>query len=98
MMTQIYVALSRYQATKSKLIELKVWPSFCRKQLQIEFLNANCSISIAKSMQFVSPGQIINIAALVEIMAWIGTGDNPSRKLMIASLDNPYMGRSDSMV
>ena len=37
----------------------------------------NVSVSIKMSMKVVSKGQIDNIRALVQIMAWRRTGDKP---------------------
>ena len=41
------------------------------------FLNDNVRISIKISMKFVPKGHIINISALVQIMAWRRLGDKP---------------------
>ena len=41
------------------------------------FLNENVLISIRISLKFVPKGQINNIPALVEIMAWRRPGDKP---------------------
>ena len=50
------------------------------------FLNENIWILINISLKFVNNGQINNITALVEIMAWCRQGDNPSSEPMMFSL------------
>ena len=50
------------------------------------FLNENVWIPIKISMKFVPKGQINNISALVQIMAWRRPGDKPLSEPMIVSL------------
>ena len=50
------------------------------------FLNANVRISIKISLKFVPKGQINNIPALVQIMAWHRSGDKPLYEPMMVSL------------
>ena len=50
------------------------------------FLNENVWISINISLKFVPQGQINNIPALVQIMAWPRRGDKPLSEPMMVSL------------
>ena len=50
------------------------------------FLNENVWISIKISLKFVPKGQIDNIPALVQIMAWHRPGDKPLSEPMMVSL------------
>ena len=51
------------------------------------FLNENVLISIKISLKFVSRSPIINIPALVQIMAWRRPGDKPlSEPIMVRLL------------
>ena len=50
------------------------------------FLNENVCISIKMSLKFVLKGQISNIPALVQIMAWRQPGDKPLSEPMMVSL------------
>ena len=50
------------------------------------FLNENSRISIKFSLKFVSNGQINNIPALVQIMAWRRSSDKPLSEPMMVSL------------
>ena len=50
------------------------------------FLNENARISIKFSLKFVPNGQINNIPALVQIMAWRRSGDKPLSEPMMVSL------------
>ena len=50
------------------------------------FLNEHMQISIKISQKFVPNGPINNIPALVYIMAWCRSGDNPLSEPMLASL------------
>ena len=50
------------------------------------FLNENAWISIKISLKFVPKGQINNIPALVQIMAWRRPGDKPLSEPMVISL------------
>ena len=47
------------------------------------FLNENVWISIKISLNFVSKGQIHNIRALIQIMAWRRPGDKPLAESMV---------------
>ena len=49
-------------------------------------LNENMWISIKISLKFVHKGPIDNNPALVQIMAWHGTGDKPSSEPMMVRL------------
>ena len=53
------------------------------------FFNENIWISFKICLKFVSMGQINNIPALVQIMAWCRPGDKPLSETMMISL--PYM-------
>ena len=50
------------------------------------FFNENVLISIEISLKFVPKGQINNIPALVQIMAWRRSGDKPLSEPMMVSL------------
>ena len=50
------------------------------------FLNENVWISLKISLKFVPKGSIINIPALVQIMAWRHSGDKPLSEPMMVSL------------
>ena len=50
------------------------------------FLNENVRIPIKISMKFVPKGQINNIPALVQIMAWCRPGNKPLSEPMVVSL------------
>ena len=50
------------------------------------FLNENVSIAIKISLKFVPKGQINNIPASVQIMAWRRPGDKPLSEPMMVSL------------
>ena len=50
------------------------------------FLNENVWIPIKISLKFVPKGAIINIPALVQIMAWCHPGDKPLSEPMVVSL------------
>ena len=50
------------------------------------FLNENVGISIKISLKFVHKGQINNIPALVQIMAWCRPGDKPLSEPMVVRL------------
>ena len=50
------------------------------------FFNENGCISINISLDFVSKGQINNISALVQIMAWRRPGDKPLSEPVMVSL------------
>ena len=50
------------------------------------FLNENMLISINNSLKFVPKGPIINITALVQIMAWRRSGDKPLSEPILVDL------------
>ena len=50
------------------------------------FLNENVWISLKISLKFVPKGPVINIPALVQIMAWRRSGDKPLSEPMMVSL------------
>ena len=50
------------------------------------FVNENVRISIEFSLKFVPKGQINNISAMVQIMAWRRPGDKPLSDPMVVSL------------
>ena len=50
------------------------------------FLNENVQISIKISLNFVPRGQINNIPALVQVMAWRRPGDKPLLEPMMVNL------------
>ena len=64
---------------------------------QIIFLNENLWISINVSLKFVPRGQINNIPALVQIMAWRRSGDKPLSEPMMVKFTDAYMHHSASM-
>ena len=58
------------------------------------FFNGNVWISIEISLKFISKGQINNIPALVQIMAWRRPGDKPlSEPMMIILLTHICVAR-----
>ena len=58
------------------------------------FLNENVWISIKISLKFVPMGQINNISALVQIMAWRRPGDMPlPEPMMVTLLTHIYVTR-----
>ena len=59
---------------------------FADDTFKCSFLNENIWISINISLTFVPKGQINNISALVQIMAWRRPGDKPLSEPMMASL------------
>ena len=59
--------------------------------------NENVWIAINISPKFVHKGQINNIPALVQIMAWRRSGDKPLSEPMMAYLNDVYMRHSASM-
>ena len=50
------------------------------------FLNDNVRISIKISLKFIPKGPIINIPALIEIMAWRRRGGKPLSEPLMVSL------------
>ena len=58
------------------------------------FLNENVRISIKISLKFVPKGPINNIPALVQILAWRRSGDNPlSEPMMVCLLTHICVAR-----
>ena len=55
------------------------------------FLNENDRISIQISLKFFPRGQIDNKPALVQVMAWRRTGDNPLPEPMLTQFTNADM-------
>ena len=55
------------------------------------FLNENDRIPIQISLKFVSKSPIDNKPALVQVMAWRRTGDNPLPELMLTQFIDAYM-------
>ena len=54
--------------------------------LKLIFLNENARISIKTSRKFVPRDQVNNISALVQIMAWRRSGDQPLSEPMMFNL------------
>ena len=61
------------------------------------FLIENDRISIKILLKFVPRGQINNITALVEIMAWCRSGNEPLCQPMMAQFTYAYMRHSTSL-
>ena len=61
------------------------------------FLNENIWTSIKISLKFVPKGPINNIAALVQIMAWLRPGDKPLYEPIMVKSSDAYMRHSASM-
>ena len=59
--------------------------------LKCIFLNENDRISIQISLKFVPRSRIDNKPALVQIMAWRRTGDEPLSEPMLAQFTDAYM-------
>ena len=55
------------------------------------FLHENVSISIQISPKFVPRGSNDNKSALVQVMAWCGTGDKPLPEQMLTQFTDAYM-------
>ena len=62
------------------------WPPFSRRYFQMHFFNENVWVLIKISQKLVSKGQINNIPALVQIMAWRRPGDKSLSEPMMVSL------------
>ena len=62
------------------------WPTFHIRHFQMHFLEWKYINSINISLKFVPGGQINNITALVQIMAWRRVGDKPLSEPMMVSL------------
>ena len=61
-------------------------PPFFRRHFQLHIVNENDWFSIKISLNFVPKGQINNISALVQKMAWRRPGDKPLSEPMMGSL------------
>ena len=59
---------------------------FADETFNLIFVNENVRISIKFPLKFVPKGQINNIPALVQIMAWRRTGDKPLSEPVMVSL------------
>ena len=70
---------------------------FADHKVKSIFLNKNILISIDISLKFVPKGQIKNITALVQIMAWRLPGNKPLSEPMMFRFTSAYMRRSASM-
>ena len=55
------------------------------------FLNENVRISIQIWLKCVPKGSISNKPALVQVMAWRGTGDKPLPEAILAQFMDAYM-------
>ena len=60
-------------------------------------LNENVWILIKISLKFVAKGPISNIPALIQIIAWGRSGDEPLSEAMLIYCTDAYMGHSASM-
>ena len=61
------------------------------------FLNEICCVCILISLKYVPKGPIINMSALVQMMAWRRTGDKPLSEPMLAKFTKAYIRHLDSM-
>ena len=59
------------------------------------FFNENVLISIKFSLKFVPMGQINNIPALIQIMAWRRPGDKPLSEPVMVSLVTHMLGLNE---
>ena len=73
------------------------WPTFSADIFKSIFLNENVWISIKIALKFVSRGQINNIPALFQIMAWRRPGDKPLSEPMMVKFTDAYMRHSASI-
>ena len=55
------------------------------------FLNENVRISIQFSLKFVAKCTIDNKSTLVQVMAWLQTGDKPLPETMLTQFTDAYM-------
>ena len=79
-----------------------LWPRqngqhFQNDMVKCIFMNENIWISINISLKFVPKGEIKNIPALVQIMAWRQPGDKPLSDPMMAQFTDAYVRHSASM-
>ena len=68
--------------------------AICRQHFQIHFVNQNQHILIKSLLEFVCKGPNDNDPALVQIMAWHGTGDLQLSEAMIAQCTDAFMCHS----
>ena len=59
--------------------------------------NENALISIKISLKFVPKGPIYNKSALIQVMAWLRTGDKPLHEPMLTQFTDAYMHHSASV-
>ena len=64
----------------------KKWPPFPGRHFQVHFLEWKCLNLYWHSLTFILKGQINNIPALIQVMAWHQSGDKPLVVPMIFSL------------
>ena len=79
---------------KFRLIHLpqnKMADTFADDIFKRIFLNENIRISIKISLKFVHSGSNDNKSALVQVMAWLRTGDKPLSELMLTRFTDVYM-------
>ena len=69
---------------------------FADDVFKCNFLKKDVWIPIEISLKFVPKGPIINIPALVQIMAWRRTGDEPLSETMMTQFNDAYMRYSCS--
>ena len=91
-------AMSNFDGVRPQLLQNQIslkhyhigtetkWPPFWQATFLDTFFNGNIWISIEISLKFVPKGQISNIPALVQIMAWRRPGDKPFSEPMLVSL------------
>ena len=73
------------------------WPPFRRWHFQRIFLDENVKILINISLKLAPKGQINNLPALVQLMAWHRPSDKPLSEPMVAGFTDAYMHHSASM-
>ena len=80
----IYISLSHLPMNKMAAI-------LADDTFKCIFLNENDGISIKISLKFVLGSPIDNKPALVQVMAWRRTGDEPLPELMLTLFTDAYM-------
>ena len=60
-------------------------------------LTENDRIPIQFSLKFAPTSPIFNKPALVQVMAWCGTGDKPLPEPMLTQFTDAYMGHQEEM-
>ena len=83
LLTQIYPTWSRWVNTLRPRQNGRLFADDTFKRI---FVSENVWISIKMSLKFVYKGQINNIPALVQIMAWRRPGDKPLSEPMVVRL------------